>query len=236
MRIKRDIFAKWLCPCLIKRSIVSGSTSKRPCFLEITVKIECTFYKSVLISQVLEFCYHPQSSQAEELSGVSTGCTASSHPVNCFRHRPVSLSTGIASKGAPIANDSYSLFVSEARGFSIYQCFGFFWILSQICSSFTDTFQQLGYVLFWLQDNIFRHTEPPTWVLPEQKKPNLLSPNYPVYIFLVLMIYWHLFMLIARVIQGFFFFLITYALCAQHYLGHKEEHRLLWGYYYFLIL
>lgn len=44
-----SVFAKWLCPYLIKWSIASGSASKNPFILEITVKIKYTFCKSILV-------------------------------------------------------------------------------------------------------------------------------------------------------------------------------------------
>lgn len=216
IRIKRDTFAKWLCPYLIKWSIVSGSTSKNPFILEITVRIKYTFYKSILVSQVLKFCYNSRLSQAKELSRCSTGCTASSHPVNCFRHRPVSLSTRITRKGVPISNDNLSLFVSEGRGqprcFRIYQCIGLFWSFPwPACRLLADNLQQLREVLFWLHENIFHHTElrPPQLLSSSRMSESLplLSPNYLVYTLVpvhfvvvhVLMTYFHLHMLITSV-------------------------------------
>lgn len=207
IRIKRDTFAKWLCPYLIKWSIVSGSTSKNPFILEITVRIKYTFYKSILVSQVLKFCYNSRLSQAEELSRCSTGCTASSHPVNCFRHRPVSLSTRITRKGVPISNDNLSLFVSEGRGqprcFRIYQCIGLFWSFPwPACRLLADNLQQLREVLFWLHENIFHHTElrpappPPPRPLSSSRMSEslpLLSPNYLVYTLVPVISWWFMF-------------------------------------------
>lgn len=214
IRIKRDTFAKWLCPYLIKWSIVSGSTSKNLFILEIIVRIKYTFYKSILVSQVLKFCYNSQLSQAEELSRCSTGCTASSYPVNCFRHRPVSLSTRITRKSVPISNDNLSLFVSEGRGqprcFRIYQCIGLFWSFPwPVCHLLADNLQQLREVLFWLHENIFHHTElpPPAEFFQNVRIPisviSRLSCLYPCsshfMVVHVLMTYCHLHMLITSV-------------------------------------